>query len=124
MEHNNKYESVSIILLCFTITLSIILTLVLATLYIRVKELSTIINDIDKSIKTLSISAKSDSETTVFILREYNGYIGIFDSSGVLIDLINVSTKSLPEADRNMLRTGIYAFSRNELISIIEDYTG
>lgn len=122
MEHN-KYESVSVKLLFITITISIILILVSVTLYIRMKELNTMINDIDKSIKTISLSPKTDSETTVYILKEYNGNIGIFDSSGVLIDLINVSTKSLPEADRNMLRTGIYAFSRNELISLIEDYT-
>ena len=123
MEHN-KYENVSIMLLCITIILSIFLILVSVTLFMRVKKLNTIINNIDKSIKTLSLSAESDSETTIFILREYNGYIGVFNSSDVLIDLINVSTKSLPEADRNMLRTGIYAFSKNELISLIEDYTG
>jgi len=125
MEHIKKHESVSIILLSIIIIISIILTVISATLYHQIKDLYTTTNELRKSVKTLyTVSEKSESETTVFLLKEYDGNIGIFDSAGVLIDVIDVQIKSLPEADRNMLRTGIYAFSQNELMSLIEDYTG
>ncbi|MGI6167138.1 MAG: hypothetical protein ACOYIA_03260 [Eubacteriales bacterium] len=69
------------------------------------------------------LAAGEETGEQVFVLREYEGVIGVFDSSGVLVDIINVKVMSLPEADRKMLESGIYAFSRGELLSLIEDYT-
>jgi len=124
MERSKIYKIISITLLSITISISIISTLISVTLYHHVKDLNSTTTELKQSIKTLSISSEKSCSDTTFILREYDGTIGIFDSAGVLIDVIDVQIKSLPEADRDMLRTGIYAFSRNELISLIEDYTG
>lgn len=73
---------------------------------------------------TLAGLAETEGKEEIFILREYEGVIGVFDNSGVLTDVIDVQIKTLPEADREMLAAGIYAFSRGELIALIEDYTG
>ena len=125
MEHSKKHEIFSAVLLILIITASIILTFICVTLYTQIEDLHSETKKLEKSIKSLSASyEESILEEDIFILKEYNGYIGVFDESSVLVDVINVQIKSLPEADRNMLRTGIYAFSRNELISLIEDYTG
>lgn len=125
MEHSKKHEIFSAVLLILIITASIILTFICVTLYTQIEDLHSETKKLEKSIQSLSASyEESILEEDIFILKEYNGYIGVFDESSVLVDVINVQIKSLPEADRNMLRTGIYAFSRNELISLIEDYTG
>jgi hypothetical protein len=76
------------------------------------------------SLSVSELAAGSETDEEIFVLREYEGVIGVFDSSGVLVDIINVQVISLPEADRRMLESGIYAFSRGELLSLIEDYTG
>ena len=74
-------------------------------------------------ISGISIQETDDNSVT-FILKNYNGVIGVFDQSGVLTDIIDVDIKSLPEQDRTMLEAGIWARSRQELASLIEDYTG
>lgn len=73
---------------------------------------------------TVAGLAETEAKEEIFILREYEGVIGVFDNAGVLTDVIDVQVKSLPETDREMLEAGIYAFSRGELIALIEDYTG
>ena len=65
-----------------------------------------------------------DNDNTTYILKNHNGVIGVFDISGVLTDIIDVDIKSLPEQDRTLLEAGIWARSRQELASLIEDYTG
>lgn len=124
MEHSKSEKSILIILLGIIIAISIILSVISVTLYQQIKELHTTTNELKKSVNVLYTSAeKQKSKTVSFILKEYEGCIGIFDNDGVLIDVIDIQIKSLPETDRNMLRTGIYAFSKNELMSLIEDYT-
>ena len=81
----------------------------------------------DNTTSLASQISKMASVTTdgaKYLLREYNGVIGVFDETGVLTDIIEVDIKSLPEADRIMLGTGIWAMSRSELAALIEDYTG
>lgn len=59
----------------------------------------------------------------VWIVREYEGQIGIFTEDGRLAKTINVYTKTLPETDRRLLREGIRVTSEEQLYSIIEDYS-
>lgn len=63
------------------------------------------------------------SEEMVLIVREYRERIGIFNEGDELIDIIDVYTRTLPEADRLMLKEGIVIKSKNELNSLIEDYS-
>ena len=72
----------------------------------------------------------SESETfdtniaSGWIIREHEGQIGIFTSDNVLINTLNVYIKTLPIADRDLLREGIEVTTRKELLEVIEDYSG
>jgi hypothetical protein len=57
-------------------------------------------------------------------LKEYKGQIGIFTLDGSFIQIINVHIKTLPAADRALLREGFTVNTKKELLSVIEDYTG
>ena len=82
---------------------------------------------LDSQVSSL-IQIQDEQETTaqeeIFMLKEYNGIIGVFNESGTLTDIIEVEIKSLPRQDQTMLGTGIWAFSRQELAALIEDFTG
>lgn len=82
------------------------------------------LNQVRDTTSTLAARMPTETADTRYLLREYNGVIGVFDDTGVLTELIEVDVKSLPEADRVMLGTGIWAMSRRELAALIEDYTG
>ena len=57
------------------------------------------------------------------IAKEYLGKIGVFNTDGVLVRVIDVYTNTLPEADRHMLEEGIEIMSEKQLYSIIQDYS-
>ncbi len=59
-----------------------------------------------------------------YILKEYQGKIGIYSDGGVLIDVLEVYIKLLPETDRNLLGEGIKVSGEAELHALIEDYMG
>ena len=63
------------------------------------------------------------SEIESWTVREYEERIGIFNSDNVLIHVIETHIKTLPVADRDLLREGIKVNSKKELLSVIEDYT-
>ena len=64
-----------------------------------------------------------DSGEVLFIVREYEEKIGIFDRNGKLLRIIDIYTKTLPKTDRALLREGIELRSQAELDSLIEDYS-
>lgn len=67
-------------------------------------------------------STEAPTEESLWIVREYEKKIGIFSEDGVLLDVVEVYTKTLPSADRTLLREGIFVRSRKELYSLMEDY--
>lgn len=67
--------------------------------------------------------ATEDSGEVLFIVREYEEKIGIFDRNGKLLRIIDIYTKTLPKTDRALLREGIELRSQAELDSLIEDYS-
>ena len=62
-------------------------------------------------------------ESHVWIVREYEGQIGVFTEDGKLVKTLNVYTKTLPETDRRLLKEGIRVTSERQLYSILEDYS-
>lgn len=69
-------------------------------------------------------TADTEIASAGWMLREHNGKIGIFSTeSGELLEVLEVHIKTLPTADRALLREGISARSKKELLSLIEDYT-
>ena len=89
---------------------------------------------VETAIKTeevyFFIDADKKAESTanegeiLYIAKEYEDKIGIFDTAGRLLRSIDIYTKTLPKADRALLREGIELRSEAELISLIEDYSG
>ena len=69
----------------------------------------------------------SDSETveesTGWLVREHEKKIGVFSSDGVLLELLEIYTNTLPQADQRLLREGISVQTRSDLYSLIEDYS-
>jgi hypothetical protein len=57
-----------------------------------------------------------------YVVREYMQRIGIFLTDGTLVKVIEVNTKTLPEADRRLLEEGFQIVGKQQLYSIIEDY--
>ncbi|MBQ9558108.1 MAG: hypothetical protein IJU94_05825 [Clostridia bacterium] len=69
-------------------------------------------------------SASDHSSAAGYVLREYDGAIGVF-KAGVSepITVIDVDTRTLPEKDRAALISGIYAADDDELSRRIEDFS-
>ena len=67
-------------------------------------------------------STANDREVC-FVAKEYEEKIGIFNTSGKLLKVIDIYTKTLPKADRILLREGIELHSDAELEALIEDYS-
>jgi len=61
---------------------------------------------------------------SVYIIKESNGKIGIFNESGELMETVNVSIITLPLSERERLSGGIKVRSEKELYSLVENYTG
>lgn len=60
-----------------------------------------------------------------YIVREYNGKIGVFArGSNVLQETLNVRVSDLPILDRQRLNSGIIAQNDEQLCKIIEDFDG
>lgn len=94
-------------------------------------SVETIINDristeyiyINKN-ESISSELPLDSKAQeIYLIKEYMGKIGIFDSDGALVDVIEVYTKTLPEADRRLLGEGFEVIGKTQLNAIIEDYS-
>lgn len=57
-----------------------------------------------------------------YLIREYNGIIGVFDADGLLLRTVNVAVSTLPACDREALDEGITAATFEEMNSIVDMY--
>ena len=71
---------------------------------------------------TADITQDSDAEV-VYLVREYMGVIGIFLPDGTLFQIIDTHVKTLPDADKQLLKEGFEIIGQRALNSIIEDYS-
>lgn len=120
MDNHKSLFTASLIVSVVAVLISGLSLYFLFSITDQVSELRAGADRLSNSVAKLAETCPDSEE--VFVLREFEGIIGVFDTSGVLIDVIDVQVISLPEADREMLQRGIYAFSRLELMSLIEDY--
>jgi len=58
-----------------------------------------------------------------YLIREYEGIIGVFDHDGNLIQTFTVYIKTLPQKDQTLLKNGIEIRSKADLLDLIQDYT-
>jgi hypothetical protein len=67
-------------------------------------------------------SAEIKERSGSFWVREHEGIIGVFGESGELEYTVEIYIKTLPAKDRQLLKSGIYAQNREELLEILGDY--
>lgn len=66
-----------------------------------------------------------ENEASSYILREYNGRLAVFENKeDIPEEILDVSISIFPENDIIKLREGITAESRDELMRLIEDFSG
>ncbi len=110
-----------------TMALSVSIFVMMFNINDTVEQLVESSGKLDSQVSSL-IQIKDEAVETqqeeTFMLKEYNGIIGVFNESGTLMDILEVEIKSLPRQDQTMLGTGIWVFSRQELAALIEDFTG
>ena len=70
-----------------------------------------------------SDTVPSESQTEGWIVKEYEGRIGIFQKNGTLIHVVDTYVKTLPKADQALLGEGFEIQTKAELNAIIEDYS-
>ena len=104
----------------------------------RIEEMRTMMGSLSDQIKRQSeqldvmhkeandCMADSEEKTeresvSCFIVREYEGIIGVFDESNHLVRCENVTVSSLSDSDRQDLEIGIRVESTEELEKLIED---
>ena len=93
---------------------------IVETEYVYVAESDNVIDSEDLESDSIAV-VESAFET--LLVKEYLGKIGVFNAGGELVRVIDVYTKTLPEADRRMLEEGIEIMSEKQLYSIIQDYS-
>ena len=75
-----------------------------------------------EGLDTKYVSIEIDEESGSFWVREHEGVIGVFSADGELEYTVEVYIKTLPEKDRQLLKNGIYAADKEELLEILGDY--
>ncbi len=68
---------------------------------------------------------EADAQKPLFIIRSYDGKIAVYKNGDPTpFEVLDVYLFTLPEQDRSLLDRGIGVNSTDELVSLIEDYTG
>ena len=126
MENKKFHIAVWSMMLTFSLVLGVVTLILFFNLTKQMNELRVDSKKIELEVAKITEfnNEVENEDNATFILKNHNGVIGVFDQSGILTDIIDVDIKSLPEQDRTMLEAGIWARSRQELASLIEDYTG
>jgi len=66
-----------------------------------------------------------DSETTDYIIKDYNGVIAVFydvDNEEKLKELTKTPVSTLPENEQKLIKTGISITGNKNLLKILQDY--
>ena len=123
MERSKKLNILLISYLAFAICIAIVCACMAnhtLSSYSRLEALA--LYEIERLQNSALVSGKEEGAEG-FILKSEDGKIGLFSEEGQLLETINVNIKTLPVKDRLMLNEGIAVSSREELNSLIQDYT-
>ena len=83
-------------------------------------SLSSLKNEI-AATSSQAVEVRTDKHEC-YLVREHEGIIGVFNTDGELLYTVDVYIKTLPLSDRELLRQGIHAKDRSELLEILGDY--
>lgn len=97
----------------------------IAELNLRIDSLEAGSRELFDFVADIQSGADADtpaSSQKKYVIREHNGKVAIFSSSGALLRELDFYVKALPEADRERVRRGVEVGSLSELYSLIRDY--
>lgn len=94
---------------------------IIETEYVYISEETTTNTEENTSEENSAEVMATSFETLV--AKEYLEKIGIFNSDGEVIYCIDTYVKSLPEADRHLLKEGIDITDEKQFYNIIQDYS-
>ena len=61
-------------------------------------------------------------DTAAYIVKEHSGYVAVFSSNPPhLLEVTDIPVTTLPTADRSLLKAGITATDRSDLLMLLED---
>lgn len=108
----------------------IIILFVLVFIFLPVKKTDNLPSDFGAENNQNVLKNKDDlnfedqSKISGYIIKDYEGKIAVFDINDEEkpSKIIPISVKDLPEADKNLLKEGIFAENKEVLNSILEDY--
>ena len=63
-----------------------------------------------------------DADAEIFVLREFEGKLGVYDESGVMLHWVELDLALLPQSERQALSEGITVEGRMALLSYLLDY--
>lgn len=71
------------------------------------------------------VRTQSENEAPVYVLKDYAGKLAVYKFGEEQPNqVLNVFISSLPEFDQQQLHSGVYAYSREQLNGLIQDYDG
>ena len=107
----------------------IVLVALGAVFFIAKKENNTTQHNTYSTHEKNSVSAteppkdEPTQKNSGYIIKEYKGNIAVFENGEKMpFRTTCITVSELPEADRNLLKKGICASSREEMNAILEDY--
>lgn len=107
-------------LLKIIIIFSLVLIVSLTFFYFLISKKFDNLNNTDDS-SDLAAFEETENDGTSYVLKEYNGKIGIYENDS-LIYTLDTYIFTLPEKDKKLLSEGISVSSKEELYEILEEY--
>ena len=101
--------------------IAVLSVLVVAAAGMSVKALSTV-KPADPAPQPVQIAA-SQPENARYYLRESGGFVAVFagDNGITPLDVTDIEVTTLTEVDRELMRVGIPAENKTELLCLLED---
>ena len=124
IEENVYIEKKIFIFSVFILTVLIVTAIMISYLLLnnKIAETNTSNKTVEPDIPVFEEQEETlDNEEIQYLLKEYNGKIGVYENDA-LIYTIDTYVFTLPELDKQLLRDGIIATSKEELYELIEEY--
>lgn len=107
------------IFLCLLTSLTIILSLIMW--FLLNDKIDKANQSIEDYIAVFNTESSVSNEQKTYMLKEYNGKIGVYIDNDFQYD-IDIFVHTLPKEDKKLLSEGIVVSSEQELFEIISSY--
>jgi hypothetical protein len=116
--NQGQYKSFNRLLAIFCIILLLSSLIFFLLLNFKINRLNS---EFEEEYQPVFEENSIQAEKISYILREYNGKIGIFENEA-LIYTLDTYVFTLPENDKKLLKDGIVVSTKEELYELLEEY--